>query len=240
MSVQERYKQYVSDQREFFDTLITEDWETYKSEEWDEIRRFEIDQLFVRIQPKTILDVGCGCGFHDQEMATYPFVRSVDAIDYSSKSIEAANKHYPHENVRRWAADITTLSCDRQYDLVVSYQVFEHVDTPDAFIIRSSQLLRPGGYLAIFTPNRNRLSNVLRRLKGQEPELCDPQHFREYSPREIRSLAESNGLEFVSWFGYGLSGMKFLDRQAASRRLRLGVSFPWIANCFCLLLKKKS
>ena len=240
MSVHDRYREYVPDQREFFDTLITEDWESYNSAEWDEIRHFEIGQLFARIQPETILDVGCGCGFHDQAMATYPFVRSVDAIDYSSKSIETANKHYPHENVQRWAADITMLGCDRQYDLVVSYQVFEHVDTPDVFITRSAELLRPGGHLAIFTPNRSRLSNVLRRLKGQKPELCDPQHFREYSPREIRSLAEPNGLEFVSWFGYGLNGMKFVDRQPASRRLRWGTSLPWIANCFCLLLKKKS
>ena len=32
MPVQDRYQTFVEDQREFFDALITEDWETYFSE----------------------------------------------------------------------------------------------------------------------------------------------------------------------------------------------------------------
>lgn len=240
MAVQERYRKYVSDQREFFDTLITDDWDTYLSPEWDDIRRFEIERLFRLVQPKRVLDVGCGCGFHDREMALYSFVDEVHGVDYSTKSIEAAERHYPHEKVRRWAADFLRDDFEGGYDLVVSFQVFEHVDVPERFIERCAELLRPGGHCAILTPNRLRLTNVLRRMRALPYELCDPQHYREYSLAELRALCERAGLSYVSSFGYGLNGVSFIDRKSVGRRLELGVTLPWIANCFCLLTKKKS
>ena len=130
MPVHERYPNFVRDQRQFFDELVTEDWHSYISSEWDYVRRYEIGRLFRRIQPTTILDVGCGCGFHDRVMAEYPFVREVIAIDYSLKSIEAAEREYPHPRVTRWVSDFAEFPRDRAFDLVVSFQVIEHLDDP--------------------------------------------------------------------------------------------------------------
>ena len=92
MAVHDRYREFVPDQRDFFDALVVEDWAAYFSLEWDETRRFEVHSLFERVQPSTILDIGCGCGFHDREMAQFPFVKKVTGIDYSAKSIEMANQ----------------------------------------------------------------------------------------------------------------------------------------------------
>src|SRR3546814_5503301 len=92
MAVQDRYQTCVQDQLEMFYELITEDWETYLNSDWDQSRRFEVAFLFDQVRPETVLDVGCGCGFHDQVMAGYDFVREVHAIDYSAKSIERANE----------------------------------------------------------------------------------------------------------------------------------------------------
>jgi SAM-dependent methyltransferase len=239
MPVHERYREYVKDQRQFFDELVTEDWDTYFSAEWDETRRYEVAQLFARIQPATILDVGCGCGFHDQEMARYEFVRTVDAVDYSQKSIEKANETYPHEKVKRWAADIEQLALSPRYELVVSFQVFEHLDSPSTYFEFCRRACADDAHIAIFTPNRWRLHNVRRRLRGLEAELCDPQHFREYSIFELRKLGETHGFSFVSWFGYGLNGAASIDRRPLNERLRLGLRLPWIANCFCLLMRKR-
>src|SRR5437764_10283303 len=133
MNTQSRFPSYLEDQRAFFDQLITDDWDAYASAEWDFVRRYEIKRLFEFIQPAMILDVGCGCGFHDREMSTYEFVRRVDAIDYSSASVAKANEHYPHEKVRRWVADIREISVPASYDLVASFQVFEHLSDPDTF-----------------------------------------------------------------------------------------------------------
>ena len=35
MSVHDRYRELVADQRQFFGELITEDWASYRSDAWD-------------------------------------------------------------------------------------------------------------------------------------------------------------------------------------------------------------
>jgi 2-polyprenyl-3-methyl-5-hydroxy-6-metoxy-1,4-benzoquinol methylase len=145
MPVQERYPDYIEDQRKFFDELITEDWQSYYNKEWDISRRFEIACLFEKIRPARILDLGCGVGFHDQVMAEYPFVSEVHAVDYSAKSIEKANANYPHPKVTRWTVDFLHDHICGEYDLVVSFQVFEHLKNPFDYFRVAKALCRDSG-----------------------------------------------------------------------------------------------
>lgn len=237
MWVQDRFKDFVSDQREFFDALISEDWHTYYSPDWDEARRYEVAALFQHVRPATILDIGCGCGFHDREMAKLPFVESVTAIDYSPKSIEAANIYYPHPKVSRFVADLRELE-GKNFDLVVSWQVFEHLDNPHAYYKSASRLLPPGGKLAIFTPNRLRLSNFLRILKRQPIQYCDPQHFKEYVPDELFAMGKDHGFEALKCFSYNLSGTSLINRLSMRTKIKLGSLLPKIADAFCVIMKK--
>src|SRR3546814_10544530 len=85
-------------------------------------------------------------------MAGYDFVREVHAIDYSAKSIERANESYPHSKVTRRVADLQAESAQNQYDLVVSFQVFEHLAEPDAYFRFCKSACKPGGTIAILTP----------------------------------------------------------------------------------------
>jgi 2-polyprenyl-3-methyl-5-hydroxy-6-metoxy-1,4-benzoquinol methylase len=237
MSVHSRHQKFVSDQRDFFDSLITEDWHLYFSLDWDTSRRYEVTRLFGLIKPQSVLDIGCGCGFHDKEMAEFSFVEEIHAIDYSAKSIEAANQEYPHPKVRRSTTDLRDLS-KGSYDLVVSWQVFEHLDDPNAYFQSALRVTRTNGWIAIFTPNRLRLSNVKRILERQPIQYCDPQHFYEYTPRELKKTGKRFGLECIHWFGYGLSGVKFVDKLPIEKRLVLGSRLPWMADNFCMIFKK--
>lgn len=237
MAVQDRYRTYLADQREFFDALITEDWGTYASASWDETRRYEVGQLFRLIRPKTILDVGCGCGFHDPEMAGYPFVEEIHAFDYSAQSVEKANEVYSHSKVKRWVADMACDPLTRQYDLVVSFQVFEHLSEPNAYFRFCREASAAGGHVAIFTPNRLRLQNRLRRMRGLPFDLLDPQHYKEYTVTEIAELGKVFGFELFSSFGYGVSGWSGLDRLSNRARLRLGSMVESIASGLCIVLR---
>jgi 2-polyprenyl-3-methyl-5-hydroxy-6-metoxy-1,4-benzoquinol methylase len=237
MAVQDRYQTFLRDQREMFDALITEDWETYLNADWDQVRRFEVACLFDRVRPETVLDIGCGCGFHDQVMAGYDFVREVHAIDYSAKSIERANESYPHAKVTRGVSDLQVDEAPGRYDLVVSFQVFEHLAQPDAYFRFCKSACKPGGTTAILTPNRLRLPNALRLLKGQKPLLCDPQHFREYTVKDLRRMAMAHGLEAYAAFGYGMGGMRWIDRRPIQQRMSLGHRFPLFANGIGVLMR---
>ena len=235
MSVQDRYQTFVDDQRAFFDELITENWDTYFSKSWDETRRYEIARLFQMIKPKAILDIGCGCGFHDQEMASYPFVTRVDAFDYSSKSVGKADEAYPHPKITRWVGDFAVDVPKQRYDLVVSFQVFEHLSDPKPYFNFCRAACAPGGYVAIFTPNRLRLRNCLRVRKGLPLELLDPQHFKEYVPNEIVEMGRQAGLLPFATFGYGLDGHSLVDKLSNRRRLSLGRLLAPLASGFCVI-----
>ena len=238
MPAQQKYPVYLEDQREFFDTLIREDWDTYFSEEWDLVRRHEVRAIFAHVQPARILDIGCGCGFHDREMAQYDFVRQVDAIDYSAASIEKAEQYYGHPKVWRWVANLNALDAANRYDLVVSFQVIEHLKEAGAFLARCAALCVRDGHVAVVTPNRRRLGNVIRMLRFQSPAMLDPQHFREFTVREITDMAARHGLERVAHFGYGMHGLGVIDRLSSEQRMRLGATFPSIAHQFCAIFRK--
>ena len=242
MPVHNRYERFQSDQRQFFDELITEDWETYKSQSWDYTRTFEVRQLFNRVQPAYILDVGCGCGFRDQLMAEYPFVERVDAIDYSEQSVLKAEAIYPQPKVRRFVADFKRYEPDRKYDLIVSFQVFEHLYNPEEYIRFCAQYCAPGKWIAICTPNRLRLDNRIKRLHGQPLTMSDPMHFKEYTVAEIVAMGRREGLIYKDHYGHGLHpftlfNRTFLTGMDVNRKTRYGYMMNFMASIIMVIVE---
>ena len=61
MNREDDNKQFIENLREFFDELITQEWDTYIDPHWDKTRQVEIEEVLRIIpRPKSILDVGCG------------------------------------------------------------------------------------------------------------------------------------------------------------------------------------
>ena len=240
MSVHSRYPKLVEDQRQFFDELITEEWASYQSDAWDFSRRFEIESILRDCQPARVLDIGCGCGFHDAEFARRPFVQQVDAVDYSSASIQRANEAYPHPKVRRWVADLRSDRLDPTYDLVVSFQVIEHLADPSAYLQFAMMACRPGGPIAVVTPNVDRLDNRIRRWRGEPAVLVDPQHFREYSRRDLAALGRDHGLIPRRSFAHGLHSLTVpaLTAKDFRRATKLGAWLPSLANVIGVIYEK--
>jgi 2-polyprenyl-3-methyl-5-hydroxy-6-metoxy-1,4-benzoquinol methylase len=217
-STHDRYPSYRADQRDFFDRLITEDWDAYASAAWDARRKREVARLFRHVSPRRILDVGCGVGFHDREMADRAGVAEVLGIDYSARSVEAAEREYPHPRVSRRVADVFDLQ-DGDFDLAVSFQVIEHVPDARAFLDACRRQVRSGGWVAVVTPNRLRGDNRLARRRGKPLTLIDPQHFVEFTPAELREAAAGLRLEPLATEGFGLSlTAPKIGRQVVPRR----------------------
>jgi 2-polyprenyl-3-methyl-5-hydroxy-6-metoxy-1,4-benzoquinol methylase len=243
MPVQDRYPKYMEDQRAFFDEKITEEWKSYLSPDWDYSRIFEVRQLFRRVRPATVLNVGCGCGFQDIVMAEYPFVERVDAIDYSEQSVRKADAEYPHPKIRRSVQDFSTFSAEKPYDLVVSFAVFEHFSKPEEYMNSCVRNCGQSGVVAICTPNRLRIDNFLRVLKGEEPILSAVMHHREYTAKEIYLLGREFGLRPLGYFGYGINqfvvfGQVFLSKLSIQHRMWAGYFLKPLATELCVLMRK--
>ncbi|KKG09826.1 methyltransferase type 11 [Methanosarcina sp. 2.H.T.1A.6] len=67
---------------------------------------------------KTVLDLGCGTGRHDELFAKYGY--SVCGIDISEKMLEEANKLAEKDKLSFFKGDIRNLKLDTQFDVVIS------------------------------------------------------------------------------------------------------------------------
>jgi len=80
-----------------------------------------------------------------------------------------------------------------RYDLIVSTEVFEHLNDPEAVFSHLADRLAPGGYLALQTQfHPNDVSAFL-----QWYYRLDPTHIGFFTPRTFREMAHLHGLEFL-------------------------------------------
>lgn len=194
---------FEDDQRSHFDRLVRESAAMFARPDIVASRRFEIDRIFTYVQPRSVLNVGCGTGQHDALIAEQDGVEQVVAIDYSGESVRFADRHHPHRSVRREIGDVYSFT-GGSFDLVVSFQVIEHVRDPGGFLRACVDHTRPGGAVAVFTPNRERLPNRIRRMVGRRPARMDPLHMAEYTIDELCMIAAPLGLRPIADFSYGL------------------------------------
>ena len=112
----------------------------------------------------------------------------------------------PQGRVRYQYHSMTDLSAfaDCSVDLVVSGQTFEHVtrDEGDQVLAESYRVLRPGGFLALDTPNR---AVTALEVRDGPAEFINPDHKVEYHHAEMLELFARHGFEVP--VSYGLSHM---------------------------------
>ncbi len=93
---------------------------------------------------------------------------------------------------RLWAGPVEELAADPTYDLVLGIHVVEHAPDVSTFLAACTRLLRPGGTLALLTPDGE--SEVLRRSGAAWWMLEDPTHVRFLSGRSAAVLVDRAGL----------------------------------------------
>lgn len=150
-----------------------------------------------------VLEVGCGEGRGiDLLMAKARTFTAVDKIKAVIDRLQAK-----HPKGRFLSMNIPPLSGlhDNAYDVVVSFQVIEHIEDDMLFLREIHRVLRPGGIAFFTTPNR-RLTLTR-----------NPWHIREYLPEELEALA---GKVFSEVSMKGIAGnnkvMKYYEENKRS------------------------
>jgi len=110
----------------------------------------------------TVLDTGCGTG----ELAAMLERRgySVTALDLGLASIRRASHAFRDAGVPVpfVQGDLYRLPFrDGCYDTVVMSEVLEHIERPSDALAEAARVIRPGGYLIVSTPYRERLRYTL-------------------------------------------------------------------------------
>lgn len=100
-----------------------------------------------------VLETACGSGYGTQMLAGR--ARSVLATDYSPLAIHYARQNFAADNMAFSVMDCQQLALrDSSFDVIVSFEVFEHLENAAAYLAECRRVLRPGGRLLLSTPNR--------------------------------------------------------------------------------------
>jgi SAM-dependent methyltransferase len=116
-------------------------------------KRFSfVEKTIIRINPATLLDVGCGAGTY----LTFPIAKRFPAVrvvgvDSDYPSISFAQRNYPLSNLEFKLFDI--LGEHEKFDLIIASEVIEHVEDPLKFLVNLKSRLNPGGVLIVTLPN---------------------------------------------------------------------------------------
>ncbi len=129
-------------------------------------------------QGKRVLDAGCGEGYNTQSL--HDVAGHVTGVDYSEAAIQFCKKTWTKPNLRFEHIDLTNpVGFDDTFDLVLNFQVLEHIEDDRAFLEALKARLGADGHLLLTTPNRL--------MSFSE----NPYHVREYTSDELRRLLES-------------------------------------------------
>ena len=124
---------------------------------------------------RRVLDAGMGLGYGSALLARSGAAEVV-GVDIAEEVVETVRASAP-EGVRCEVADVRDLPFeDASFDLVVCFEVIEHIDGQEQALDELRRVLAPGGLLAISSPNPDVY------VEG------NPHHVHELRPDELSQL----------------------------------------------------
>lgn len=102
---------------------------------------------------RRVLDAGCGAGYGSSELARE--AREVLGIDVAQEAIEYAQGHFQNPRIRFERASCLEIPASAGYfDLVVAFEIIEHLHDWRTFLNEVRRVLSPQGQFLVSTPNQ--------------------------------------------------------------------------------------
>lgn len=134
---------------------------------------------------KRVVDAGCGTGYGASRLAAV--AAQVIALDVAPEAIAYARAHSNASNVLFLRASCAALPlAPASADVIVSFEVIEHISCWQEFLAETRRVLSPSGLLIISTPNRDYYAES-RRTTGPNPFHVHEFDFAEFAA-ELRRL----------------------------------------------------
>ncbi|OIR19139.1 putative S-adenosylmethionine-dependent methyltransferase [mine drainage metagenome] len=138
---------------EFFDSPYYGDADFYsrisKNSWYYEQSKWEFDvaaEIVSKLKPKDLLEIGCGNGFFLEKISALG--SNVEGVDINKDAVASCKTR----GLKVEAGDVFDIT--RSYDMVVLFQVLEHMENAkELFEFLTTKLVRPGGFLIIAVPN---------------------------------------------------------------------------------------
>lgn len=149
------------------------------------INSWVISQLIDLQNIKTVLDVGTGYGFLLSELKKLYALDTV-GVELSTQEAKFAQDELG-VNVINKSLNAAGLK-KNSFDLVVSFEVIEHILNPVEFVCELKEYVKPGGNLLIMTDNFG--SRMAQSLEAGFPKWIPHSHITHFSSATLKMLLE--------------------------------------------------
>ncbi|XOG36387.1 class I SAM-dependent methyltransferase [Escherichia coli] len=176
------------------------------------------------VKDKVVLDIACGEGY-GSALLMKAGAKRVVGVDISEESIERAKKLFGKYDVEYIVSDANTISeryGEDFFDIVVSIETIEHINTPDVFLSSIKKTAKENAIFYITCPNDY--------WYYPNNEQSNPCHVRKYTFQEFKELSTGVLGNNVQW-AYGGSVFGFGTVSANNRGLeKIGSSWMEISE----------
>lgn len=158
---------------------------------------------------KRALDAGCGAGYGSAELARA--ATSVVGIDCAADAVNFARAHYQAPNLAFEQASCTALPfAGSSFDLIVAFEVIEHLEDWRAFLAEAHRTLAPNGQFIVSTPNKLYYGES-RGVHGQ-----NPFHVHEFEFAEFREELRAEFAHVSLFLENHVEGVTFRPHESGN------------------------
>lgn len=187
-----------------------------------------------------LLDFGCGDGKMTSLLSK--FVKKIYGVDNQSKPLHFAKALVKQENVLFKQNKSINLPFKKEFDVVTSFDVIEHIhpNKVSIYLAEINRVLKKEGILVLSTPNRNSLNNLIFGHK-----LAD-KHYQEFTLSELQELILKHNYCIISNYGIFLQPIFKFETLGCYRPIFklmkffiiIGKYFPSLSEKIIMVVKK--
>ncbi len=185
----------------------------------EHLARYAFAEALVR--SKRVLDAGCGVGYGSARLAKE--ASQVFAIDNAQEALRIGRRDHAHPRVQFLQADCGRLPfASASLDVVVAFEVIEHLEDWPSLLEEARRVLAPSGQLLVSTPNRL--------YYAESRETPNPFHLHEFDYEEFRAELEKrfpyttifleNHTNAITFTPLKIQGVRTALEQAAGSELQ--------------------
>lgn len=143
-----------------------------------------------RLNPTNLLDAGCGEGFVDEVLLREMPALEITGFDTLEDSVELAQRRNPRATFS--TGDIYNIDHeDKSFDVVVSFEVLEHLHEPERALSELARVARHAVVLSVPHEPFFSLANAARRKNLDiTPKGSDPDHRNFWSREQFGRFVE--------------------------------------------------
>jgi len=189
---------------------------------YDNRRRHAIALITEALAPGArILDIGAAQGNFSLRLAELGF--EVTWNDLRAELADYVRRKHERGTINFAVGNAFDLAFPSLFDAVLITEIIEHVAHPDEFLAKVVQLLRPGGYVIMTTPNGGYFRNRLPRFSDcEDPSVYEAVQFRPDSDGHIFLLHTDEVRTLAARAGLRVDRLQLFTNSLTNGHLKLG------------------